>query len=91
MLEAFKLFVEKETGWTLMPDNHEGVHGDWALMRKSLHDPQIPINIESDRPGGVAPLRDRILAGFDAQLAIPVFRAVGWKLQLRPSANGDES
>lgn len=80
VLEKFQAFAEKEAGWTLTPDNYEGVHvtcdGGWALMRKSLHDPQIPINIESDCHGGVAVIRDRILvflAGFDAQLDIPVF------------------
>ena len=42
------------------PDNHEGfrlryddMHGDgWALLRMSLHDPVLPINVESDSEGG---------------------------------------
>ncbi|MBQ8684783.1 MAG: phosphomannomutase/phosphoglucomutase [Clostridia bacterium] len=41
-------------------DNFEGfrlcyddMHGDgWALIRMSLHDPVLPINVESDRTGG---------------------------------------
>ena len=41
-------------------DNHEGfrlcyddVHGDgWALIRLSLHDPVLPINVESNSVGG---------------------------------------
>lgn len=42
-------------------DNYEGyrlrydeLHGDgWALIRMSLHDPILPINVESDSEGGV--------------------------------------
>ena len=45
---------------SLAPDNHEGcrvryetAHGDgWALVRMSLHEPILPINIESNTKGG---------------------------------------
>lgn len=45
---------------SLAPDNYEGVrinfdeeHGDgWALVRMSLHEPIMPINIESNCAGG---------------------------------------
>jgi phosphomannomutase len=72
VLQAFEAFVEAEPGLTLTPNNHEGVHvtadGGWILLRKSLHDPNLPINIESDRLGGVAPLKEMVvafLAAFD--------------------------
>ncbi len=72
VLEAFRELVEKEAGWSLTPNNFEGVHvtcaGGWILVRKSLHDPQIPINIESDEPGGVASLTGKVrdfLSAFD--------------------------
>ena len=30
-------------------------HGDgWCLLRLSLHDPVLPLNVQSDRAGGVA-------------------------------------
>ncbi len=53
--------VQKCPNWTLAPDNREGVRvsfgkedGDgWFLLRLSLHDPILPLNIESDQPGGV--------------------------------------
>ena len=64
VLEAFNAFVKAEAGWSLTPDNFEGVHvtcdGGWVLMRKSLHDPQIPINIESDKVGGVVLLEKKV-------------------------------
>ncbi len=72
VLSAFTSFVENEAGWALTPNNFEGVHvtcpDGWILLRKSLHDPQMPINIESDAQDGVKPLKDRVcafLSGFD--------------------------
>ena len=40
----------------------------WALLRKSLHDPKMPLNIESDDAGGVSLIATRIhhfLSQFD--------------------------
>ena len=42
------------------PENHEGIrlnfdkeHGDgWALVRLSLHEPILPVNVESNSKGG---------------------------------------
>jgi phosphomannomutase len=72
VLVAFNTFVQAREGWSLTPNNYEGVHvtceGGWILVRKSLHDPKIPINIESDHPGGVALLEAEVrafLATFD--------------------------
>jgi phosphomannomutase len=72
VLEKFKAFAEAEEGWSLTPDSYEGVHvtcpKGWILVRKSLHDPQIPINIESDELGGVAVLEKKVrtfLSAFD--------------------------
>ena len=53
-------YVEKEApekdGWELELPNYEGVRvnvpGGWFLLRKSLHDPVMPLNIESDVKGG---------------------------------------
>ncbi len=81
VLDAFVAFVEGSEGWALTPENHEGVHvtcdadhgNGWALLRKSLHDPQMPLNIESDQAGGTALIAERIhtfLAGFDG-LVVP--------------------
>jgi phosphomannomutase len=72
VLEGFNAFVASQAGWSLTPNNFEGVHvtteNGWILVRKSLHDPQIPINIESDVVGGTAPLKEKVLgflSGFD--------------------------
>lgn len=54
-------YAGNKDGWTLADDNREGVrvsfdkeHGDgWFLLRLSVHDPIMPLNIESDSEGGV--------------------------------------
>lgn len=58
-------------GWSLAESNYEGVrvnldknHGDgWFLLRLSLHEPLMPLNIESDSAGGVKKIA-RELCGF---------------------------
>ena len=49
--------------WHIAPDNREGVRisfdlddgmdNGWFLLRLSVHDPVLPLNVESDVPGGV--------------------------------------
>ena len=61
VLEQLQVYAEGKSGWTIAPDNHEGMrfnldaeHGNgWFLLRMSLHDPLLPLNIESDSVGGV--------------------------------------
>lgn len=58
-------------GWQTAPDNREGLRvsfpkgdGDgWFLLRLSVHDPILPLNIESNTAGGVRKIKDK-LAGF---------------------------
>ena len=50
-----------QKGWNVANDNREGIrvsfdkdNGDgWFLLRLSVHDPIMPLNIESDSVGGV--------------------------------------
>lgn len=64
-----------QPGWQQVSPNYEGVRiacadpdeQGWLLLRQSLHDPVLPLNIESDVDGGVARIEQRvmkILAGF---------------------------
>ncbi|MDE6586538.1 MAG: phosphomannomutase/phosphoglucomutase [Clostridia bacterium] len=43
-------------GFSVAPDNYEGVRMNtgcgWVLVRMSVHDPVMPINLESDTEGG---------------------------------------
>lgn len=76
VLEGFAVFVEQTEGWSLTPNNYEGIHvtceatagNGWALLRKSLHDPQLPLNIESEERGGVELIAAKIkefLSGYE--------------------------
>lgn len=59
-----------ENGWTVAPDNFEGIRvsfgpgqGDgWFLLRLSVHDPIMPLNIESDVKGGVREIAEKLSA-----------------------------
>lgn len=61
VLEKLEAYAAQQPGWSIAPNNFEGVrvnldkaHGDgWFLLRMSLHDPLMPLNIESDTAGGV--------------------------------------
>ena len=74
VLDSLTEYVKEQPGWTLAPDNCEGVrvnldkaHGDgWFLLRLSLHDPILPLNIESDKEYGARTIA-RELAPFLAQ------------------------
>lgn len=53
-------YAQNQPGWQIAPDNREGVrvsldkeHGDgWFLLRLSVHDPIMPLNMESGSQGG---------------------------------------
>ncbi len=50
-------YASEQNGWSLADDNREGVRvcvpNGWFLLRLSVHDPVMPINIESNVVGGV--------------------------------------
>lgn len=69
-LSVLNAAVEESEGLSLAPDNFEGIrvncsqeNGDgWFLLRKSLHDPLMPLNVESDSEGGVKKMAEKLLA-----------------------------
>lgn len=62
VLADFSAFAASQPGWTVVHPNYEGVRvscdatagNGWCLLRMSLHDPIMPLNIESDSIGGGA-------------------------------------
>lgn len=60
ILKDFEAYASAISYASVAPDNYEGcrvnyekTHGDgWALLRMSLHEPILPINVESDSPFG---------------------------------------
>ena len=72
VLEQLKAYVEEQAGWSIAPNNFEGLrvnlddeHGNgWFLLRMSLHDPLMPLNIESDKVGGALEIARNLSAFF---------------------------
>ena len=70
VIEKVLSHVVDDSTWHMATDNREGVRisfdlGDgvdnaWFLLRLSLHDPVLPLNVESDVPGGVKILLSRL-------------------------------
>ena len=61
-------YAEQAEGWVLADDNREGVRvsfgeddgNGWFLLRLSVHDPIMPLNIESDSQGGVEIIKKKL-------------------------------
>ena len=73
--EVLAAFEEraKAKGLTIASPSYEGVRivfdGGWALLRMSLHDPNMPLNIEANAAGGADAIEravKELIAGFDA-------------------------
>ena len=70
VLEKLQEYAAGKDGWSVAPNNYEGVrcnldadHGNgWFLLRMSLHDPLMPLNIESDEAGGVMKIAKELAA-----------------------------
>ena len=77
-IQQVTAFAEKEDSWHIAPDNREGIRisfdlngqsdSGWFLLRLSVHDPVMPLNAESDTPGGVRTMLAalfRVLSGME--------------------------
>lgn len=68
VISALEKYSETKEGWKTADDNREGIrvfldknHGDgWFLLRLSVHDPIMPLNIESDSVGGAKRIAEEI-------------------------------
>jgi len=75
VIDDLTKYAAQQPGWSLADNNFEGVrvnldsnHGDgWFLLRLSLHDPLLPLNIESNSNGGakvIAAELSKFIAGY---------------------------
>lgn len=68
VLDEFKVFAEKDERFHIVEPNFEGVRisfedeevSGWMLIRMSLHDPILPMNIEANVEGGVETILERV-------------------------------
>lgn len=69
VIDELTAYAKEQPGWALAPDNFEGVRvnveaaSGWFLLRLSLHDPLLPLNMESNVLGGTKQIA-RELAAF---------------------------
>ena len=69
VIDRLQEFAATQSDWEIVPNNYEGVRiacrspqeDGWFLLRLSLHDPVIPLNIESNVTGGIKAITDRLL------------------------------
>lgn len=69
VLEELPAAIGGMRGWKIVSPNYEGLRiscdGEdekgWFLLRMSLHDPVMPLNIESDIEGGVENIEQRLI------------------------------
>ncbi len=70
VIDELLKFSENKEGLTVAPDNREGIRvsteNGWFLLRLSVHDPVMPLNLESNAEGGIE--KDlKMLSGFLSQ------------------------
>lgn len=67
-----------QQNWSIAPDNREGLRvsfeapeeNGWFLLRLSVHDPIMPLNIESDTTGGVRKIAQKLFGFLQAETAL---------------------
>ena len=70
VIDDLNAYATQQNGWSLAPSNYEGVrvnldedHGNgWFLLRLSLHDPLLPLNVESNCAGGAKKIATELSA-----------------------------
>ena len=70
----------KQQGWSIAPDNREGIRvsfpqgkGDgWFLLRLSVHDPIMPLNMESNVQGGVRQIAEQLAVFLSTQEGLDI-------------------
>lgn len=72
LLERFADWVNNTEGFTLVPDNLEGKRVQlsdpygrgWLLLRMSLHEPKLVLQIENDQAGTIPAIKDKLKSFF---------------------------
>ena len=70
IIKELEEYAKAQPGWLLADDSCEGVRvsfgendGDgWFLLRLSVHDPIMPLNVESNKSGGIDVILDKLMA-----------------------------
>lgn len=69
VIAAVEQYAAERADWRVADDNREGIRvffddearAGWFLLRLSVHDPIMPLNLESDAPGGTKQIAASLL------------------------------
>jgi phosphomannomutase len=72
LIAALRSFTQSQLAWKIAPNNYEGIRvscfspneAGWFLLRLSLHDPVMALNIESNLVGGVTQIKATLMEFF---------------------------
>ncbi len=72
VIDALEYYIRDVKGWKKAKDNYEGIRvscsrdtgNGWFLLRLSLHDPVLPLNIESDEKNGINVIVNKLIDFF---------------------------
>ncbi|MBC1419531.1 phosphomannomutase/phosphoglucomutase [Listeria fleischmannii] len=78
VLSDFEAFIKQTPDFELEPNNYEGIRvqtsgkygSGWFLLRMSLHEPVMPLNIESDTKGGIEQILTDLRPFFEGYKAL---------------------
>ena len=80
LIEHVLEYASEHEDWHIAPDNREGVrisfdmdgelNSAWFLLRLSVHDPVMPLNAESDVPGGVKAVLAKLYEALKGQKGV---------------------
>lgn len=73
IIQDLDAFGRKNTDFTFVPENKEGVRFNvsgkygkgWFLLRMSLHEPKLVLQMENDQEGSIQVLKETLLAFFE--------------------------
>ena len=85
VIEELTAYAASKPGWSIAPSNYEGIrvnldedHGNgWFLLRLSLHDPLMPLNMESNEIGGTQKIAKELasfIKGYDKLDSAPLLK-----------------
>ncbi|MBR2861648.1 MAG: phosphomannomutase/phosphoglucomutase [Clostridia bacterium] len=68
VIDYITAYATEQEGWNVAPDNYEGIRvsfgeedgNGWFLLRLSLHEPLMPLNIESNSVGGTKVIAQKL-------------------------------
>ncbi len=84
-------YAKEQKTFIVAEDNHEGIRvsfnktngNGWFLLRLSVHDPIMPLNIESDSKGGVEKIYKKILPFLESCEGLDTYKETAKKSAVR--------